>query len=123
MSKNGNGYTAAECIKAAEGSKGYVTNIANILGCSRSYVYKLQKKFPTFATAIYEEREGNKDFAESKLMMAIDAGNIAGIIFYLKTQAKDRGYVEKQEIEHSGELKVKGYANFNPDNWDKDTDD
>ena len=26
------------------------------------------------------------------------------MIFYLKTQAKDRGYVERQEFDHSGKI-------------------
>jgi hypothetical protein len=32
------------------------------------------------------------------MMNLIDAENVAAIIFYLKTQCKDRGYVERQEI-------------------------
>jgi hypothetical protein len=94
----GNGFTAAQCIEAAQNSRGFVTSIAKRLGCSRTYVYTLAKKYPTFQQAIDDEREGLKDFAEGKLMGQIDEGNIAAIIFYLKTQAKDRGYVERQEI-------------------------
>lgn len=95
---NGNGFTAVEIIEAVKGSKGFVTTIAKRLGCERSYVYKLAKKFPTVQEALDNEREGNKDFVEGKLMEQINAGNITGIIFYLKTQAKDRGYIERQEI-------------------------
>jgi hypothetical protein len=94
----GNGYTAEQCIAAAAGSRGFVTTVAKRLGCSRTYVYKLIEKFSTFADAIKDEREGLKDFAEGKLMTEIDGGNITAIIFYLKTQAKDRGYVERQEL-------------------------
>jgi len=93
-----NGYTAEQVIEAVRGSKGFVTTIAKRLGCARIYVYKLAEKFPTVKQAIEEEREGNKDFAEGKLMEQINAGNMTGIIFYLKTQARDRGYVERQEI-------------------------
>ena len=101
---NGNGFTAEQCIEATKGSRGFVTTIANRLGCSRTYVYQLARKFSTFQQAIDDEREGNKDFVEGKLMKAINDDNITAIIFYLKTQAKDRGYVEKQELQHSGEI-------------------
>lgn len=93
-----NGFTAAQVIEAVKGSRGFVTTIAKRLGCDRTYIYKLAEKFPTVKEAIEEEREGNKDFVEGKLMQQIEAGNITGIIFYLKTQAKDRGYIERQEI-------------------------
>ena len=42
------------------------------------------------------------DFAESSLYKQIKDGNTSATIFFLKTQAKRRGYIEKQEIEHSG---------------------
>lgn len=93
-----NGFTAEQVIEAVKGSRGFVTTIAKQLGCDRTYVYRLANKFPTVKQAIEEEREGVKDFAEGKLLQQIDAGNITAIIFYLKTQAKDRGYIERQEI-------------------------
>lgn len=95
---NGNGYTAAEVIAAIQNTRGFVTTIAKNLGCSRMHVYRLIEKYPTAKEALANEREGVKDFAEGKLLEQINAGNIAGIIFYLKTQAKDRGYIERQEI-------------------------
>ena len=93
-----NGFTAEQCIKAAQDSRGFVTDIARRLGCTRTYVYKLMEKYSTFREAIEEEREGLKDFAEGKLLEQINEGNMTGIIFYLKTQAKDRGYIERHEV-------------------------
>lgn len=93
-----NGITAEEAIKAIKDSKGFVTTVAKRLGCTRQHVYVIADRFPTVKAAIEEEREGLKDFAEGKLIQQIDAGNIAAIIFYLKTQAKGRGYIERQEI-------------------------
>ena len=93
-----NGITAEQAIKAAESSKGFVTVIADRLGVTPSYVYQLQKKFPTFRQAILDQREMMKDNAEGKLQSLINQENPTAIIFYLKTQAKDRGYVERQEV-------------------------
>lgn len=92
-----NGITAEQAIEATKESRGFVTTIARKLGCTRQYIYKLADKYPTVKAAIDEEREGVKDFAEGKLLEQINAGNITAIIFYLKTQAKGRGYVERLE--------------------------
>ena len=111
-----NGYTAEQCIEAARGSRGFITTIAKRLGCDRTYVYRLRDKYSTFAQAIIDERESLKDFAEGKLFKQIDDENITAIIFYLKTQAKDRGYVERQELTGAdgGAITV---------NWDDDQND
>ena len=90
--------TQKQAIEAVRGSRGFITAIAKRIGCERSHVYNLQKKWPKFAQAIIDEREALKDFAESKLFGQIDDGNTTAIIFYLKTQAKDRGYIERQEL-------------------------
>jgi hypothetical protein len=95
---NGNGFTAAQVIEAIRESRGFVSTISKRLGCERTYVYRLIEKYPTAKEALENEREGNKDFAEGKLMQQIDAGNITAIIFYLKCQGKDRGYIERQEV-------------------------
>jgi hypothetical protein len=98
--------TAQQAIDATQGSFGIVTAIASRLGCSRHHVYRLMKKFPTFKAAVLDERENAKDFAESKLFQLIKKDNVTALIFYLKTQAKERGYVERQELSHDGEVTV-----------------
>lgn len=100
-------YTAERAVMAIRGSKGFVTTIATRLGCSVATVYNLIKRFPTVAEALDHERETMLDFAESKLLKLIDAENVTAIIFFLKTQGKKRGYIEKQEVDSHSEVIVK----------------
>ena len=47
---------------------------------------------------VHDAREEKIDFIESKLFEKIRKGDTISIIFALKTLAKSRGYVERQEI-------------------------
>ncbi len=73
-----------------------VTYACKAIGISRSTFYSWMKD-EAFADAFNMAREEIKDYAETKLVEQVKAGNITAIIYYLKTQAKDRGYVEKSE--------------------------
>ena len=48
--------------------------------------------------AVQEGRNRRLDFAESMLDKGMKDGNMTAIIFYLKTQGKSRGYIERQEV-------------------------
>ena len=73
------------------------------VGINRSTYYEWMKKDKKFSSLIIEHQEGLLDFTESKLMQNISKGKEASIFFHLKTRGKKRGYIERQEIEHSGE--------------------
>lgn len=64
---------------------------------NRSTYYYWLKESEVFKQNINEIREGLIDFAESKLMQEVRSGNTTAILFFLKTQGKDRGYVERME--------------------------
>lgn len=98
--------TAQRIIKAIEETNGFITAAAKRAGVSYVTIERYVRDFPTVQRAVYEAKEGMKDYAESKLFAAIKENNMTAIIFYLKTQAKDRGYTEKALTEHSGELKT-----------------
>lgn len=51
-----------------------------------------------FKEQVDAAKEGLIDHVEHQLLQKIDSGDTTAIIFFLKTRAKDRGYVEKQEI-------------------------
>lgn len=99
-------YTAGHFIKAIKGSKGVISVIASRVPCDRSTVYRFIEDYPTVKQALHDEREGLKDFAESKLFQQMNIGNMTAIIFYLKTQARDRGYVEKINIEGNVQIEI-----------------
>lgn len=87
-----------EAIEAVKNSFGFVTEIAKKLKCSRTTVYNLMDEYPMMKEARDDERESTKDFAEGKLLQNIKKGKEISLLFYLKTQAKDRGYIERQEF-------------------------
>ena len=85
-------------INAIHKSRGLLTAAADALGCTRGAIYEAAKKHPEIQQAIEEARERTTDVAEGKLFQKISEGDNTAIIFYLKTQGKKRGYVERQEV-------------------------
>jgi hypothetical protein len=98
--------TTPQVIEAIRENKGFITQAAKSLGISRRHLHRLINRHPTIKEAVEDAKEEMKDFTESKLYQGINDGNPTLIIFHLKTQAKDRGYIERQEIDHSGAVKI-----------------
>lgn len=92
-------YTATQIIAALQEGKGYVSKAASILGCTPMTVYNYRDRFLTVAEAWQSIRESRHDFVENALHKQIDEGNVTAIIFYLKTQAQQRGYIEKIQVD------------------------
>jgi len=92
-------YKQSDIIDAVKQSEnGLPSEVADILECCDATVYNYRNKYPAIQEAFASKKERRKDFVEGELYKQIKRGNIAAIIFYLKTQAKDRGYVERQEV-------------------------
>ena len=102
MSENGNSKkreeTAARIIAAISESNGLLTLAAKKAGIGYSTVWRYTQDFPTVKQAVIEAKERMLDFAEGKLYEKIKSGDNAAIIFFLKTQGKKRGYVERSEV-------------------------
>ncbi|MSR24617.1 MAG: hypothetical protein EXR96_05955 [Nitrospiraceae bacterium] len=75
---------------------------ARLIGCSRQTIYDSLKRHPEIKEVVSEERELMMDMAELKLLDAVVKGQPWAILFYLKTQGKSRGYVEKQGVGITG---------------------
>jgi len=77
--------------------RGLAKNAAHALGMARSTLYVRLNRDPVLKETLHEIREEVVDFAESKLFELIEKGHASAIIFYLKCQGKDRGYIERVE--------------------------
>lgn len=75
-----------------------ITEACNRIGIDRSTYYRWLENDPGFSRAVEEAREEKIDFIEDQLLERISSGDTTAIIFALKTLAKHRGYVERQEI-------------------------
>lgn len=84
-----------EMLSALQKSLGVVTSACEKCSISRQAHYNWIKSDPEYAAAVDDIKERSLDFGESHLHKLIQAGNPAATIFFLKTKAKDRGYVER----------------------------
>ena len=92
-------FTQEQVAEALTEARGMLTTAALNLGCAPSTIYDYLKRYPDLDEVLSEARESALDFAESKLMDAIEDGNLTAIIFFLKTRGKSRGYSERPEYD------------------------
>lgn len=90
-------FTTDQVIKALQETKGLVSLAAKRLGCHPDTIRYMAKRHVTVASALKEEREAMTDVAELALFSAIQEKESWAVCFYLKTQGKNRGYVERME--------------------------
>ena len=93
-------------IEALMQSMGVVQQACTKVGVSRTTYYEYYNNDKEFRDAVDDCKNIALDFAESKLLKNIEAGREASIMFYLKTQGKARGYIEKQEIDTSQSITI-----------------
>jgi hypothetical protein len=103
-------------IQALTASLGNVSEACENMGLSRTIHYEWLKDDPEYSAAVASLKNVALDFAESQLKKLMegaerqalthdgevvtikDAPNTSAVIFYLKTQGKQRGYIERQEL-------------------------
>lgn len=91
-------------ITALESTLGVVTGACKKVGIARQTHYRWLTEDDDYRKEVDSINDLCLDFAESQLHAQIMEGNTAATIFYLKTKGKKRGYIEKTEVEHSGEM-------------------
>ena len=93
---------------AIRNAHGFISPAADSLNVGRATLYRRIGKSETLKKVIQECRDINLDRAELRLLEAIDKRSPWAVCFYLKTQGKARGYIERQEVKHEGEIKGSG---------------
>ena len=99
--KKGRVYTQCtdEQIKEAlEKFYGVVKTSAEYLGMSRQGMQWRLRNNPDLLEFQKDCRNAGNDFATSKLLERIEAGELGAIMFWLKSQGKDRGFGETHDI-------------------------
>lgn len=118
----GNTIKKGAMIKALQKTLGIVSEACEKVKISRKTHYEWLKKDSEYKEKVDDIDEASIDFVEGKLFQKINGIRIGkyikgklqiyevppsdtAIIFFLKTKAKKRGYIEKVEqiVEHKGE--------------------
>ena len=86
-------------IETLENKLGNISDACKAMNMSRQTFYDWKEQDDDFKEDVENVKEGLLDLAESKLLENINNNENVAIIFYLKTKGKQRGYIEKQEIE------------------------
>jgi len=81
-------------LEALERSLGIVSAAAANAGISRETHYRWLREDEDYAEKVESLKNVALDFAEDRLFRLMRAENPTAIIFYLKTQGKQRGYYE-----------------------------
>ena len=92
--------------KAVKDTGGILKDIAHNAGVERVAVWSFLKKHPNLQELIEDEREKIVDTAEGSLYSQVKGRQEWATKFILKTKGRKRGYIEKSEVEHSGEATV-----------------
>jgi hypothetical protein len=90
-------------LDALEKSLGIVTTATKAVGISRETHYRWMKEDAEYKAAVDGIEGIALDFAESQLHKQIREGNSTATIFFLKTKGKNRGYIERQEVQQTNE--------------------
>jgi len=88
-------YRAATIAAKLEEAHGNISAVARNLGIQRDTLYHIIKRHPTLQQVLANAREGTLDVAESVLYKKILDGEGWAVCFFLKTQGKARGYIER----------------------------
>ena len=99
-------YTEDQLLEAIKDTGGIMSRIADKLGCSWHSAEKHVNKNEVAKQAYKDERQGLIDDSENVIRNAVKGGDVQSAKFVLMTLGKNRGYTERQEVEHSGDMSI-----------------
>ena len=88
-------------LEALHNNLGNISEACNKINISRQTYYRWVDDDVEFEEQCKNVEESLLDLAENRLLEKIDKYDTTSIIFFLKTKGKKRGYIEKQEVEHT----------------------
>jgi len=91
-------FSVAQVARALRAARGSFAGASRALRCSRSTVKNYTLRHPELYAACVEAREALLDDAETALTDLIGRRDLGAICFFLKTQGKARGYVERVDL-------------------------
>ncbi|KKK89361.1 hypothetical protein LCGC14_2733860 [marine sediment metagenome] len=83
-------------------SRGNITRTCEQTGISRATYYNWCKADESFTARLLHMAEERLDFAEDKLLTAIDMMDVSAIRYLLDAQGRSRGYGQASKLEISG---------------------
>jgi len=99
-------YTVEQVAEAIKASRGILTVASRRLGIDRRTIARYIERHPELRTVQVEATDRIVDLAEGKLYQAINEGNLTAIIFTLKCKGRARGWIDRQTVEHTGQIQT-----------------
>ena len=97
-------YTVSQVADVLLQHNGYHAPAAAALGVARNTLSAYIAKHPELRKTIEDCQETRLDTAESMLDRSVKNGEAWAVCFLLKCKGQQRGYIEKQQVDISGEL-------------------
>ena len=94
-------FTEAQVLEAIKDTGGIMLQIAKKLDCDWNTARKYSNMWDATKEALKAEEEKVLDIGESQMLKQVQAGDGQMIRWMLSRKGRDRGYGDKQEIEHS----------------------
>lgn len=103
-------YTIDDIKLALEMSDGNLTEAAKMLDTTRPLLARKIDYYPSLQKTLQNIVESKLDYTEDKLIQLVKEGNVTAITFFLRTKGKERGYTEKNLLEHGVDQSNKNSA-------------
>jgi hypothetical protein len=100
MPKNSPAFTVEQMRDALEAADGRYYLAARALGCHSSTVQRYASQHAILREIVLQKRGERVDSAEGILWQKVQEGAPWAVIFFLKTQGRDRGYTERYDFSH-----------------------